>query len=218
MSDRLCHNTDCHHPESAHTKLVGCTHPADETQTSVCRCEHFKPAAEEETGTGRTIPARNTDPETSHKATKAIHIRAGNQRTLLLRAFDALEDATDEEAMEHAEGVSASSEYAKRCSELRQAGYIEATGDERTGGSGQSRIVCRITTKGEQAIAALGGGITVKTNRRRVSRLSKDDEALVQKLAHLVEYPNASNANDTPAVKLQLNTAQELLELVGRLS
>lgn len=104
-------------------------------------------------GEPRTIPARSTDPGTSHAATEEIKVRAGTQRARLLAEFATAHRAgenglTDEQAMECAIGVSPLSEYAKRCSELREAGFIEPTGETRRGASGMERIVSRITDKG----------------------------------------------------------------------
>lgn len=108
---------------------------------------------------GRVIPSRSTDPDTS-RAAEPVKVRAGTQRAILLEAFswaerfrfgigkDALPGLTDEQAMQYAHGVSASSEYAKRCSELREGGFIEPTGETRTGAAGAQRIVSRITDKG----------------------------------------------------------------------
>lgn len=107
------------------------------------------------TKVARTIPSRNTDPGTSHAATTAITVKANTQRARLLVAFSALADATDEEAMEKAEGVSPMSEFAKRCSELRDGGLIETTGEARTGSSGVPRIVSRITDAGRAVVAGL---------------------------------------------------------------
>lgn len=101
---------------------------------------------------GTTPAARTTDPQTSHRAAAAITLRAGTQRALLLQSFvRAGEGLTDEEAMERAVGVSPSSEYAKRCSELREAGWISPTGQTRKGNSGQDRIVSEITDAGQAA-------------------------------------------------------------------
>lgn len=105
----------------------------------------------------RVIPARRTDPGTSHAAGAAVTVRAGSQRHRLLEAF-ALELAedmgglTDENAMHLAEGVTVTSEYAKRCSELREAGFLEPTGETRKGASGMDRIVSRITDAGRRAL------------------------------------------------------------------
>lgn len=107
------------------------------------------------TGPGTIIPARESDPATSHTATREIRVKAGSQRAHLLKAFGywpySRDGATDEEAMMHAfknGWVNPSSEYAKRCSELRDGGFIEPTGETRPGTSGQARIVSRITDKG----------------------------------------------------------------------
>lgn len=113
---------------------------------------------------GRTIPARRTDPGTSHAAAPPP-VKARTQRAKLLESFgllSAAEGITDEEAMEKAVGVSPSSEYAKRCSELREAGLIElclyagtASPVTRKGNTGVERIVCRITEEGHRVLAAL---------------------------------------------------------------
>lgn len=100
------------------------------------------------------IPSRSTDPDTSHAAAAEVKVKANTQRALLLAAFalenrwDFVDGLTDEQAMAHADGVSATSEYAKRCSELREGGYIEPTGETRPGSAGPQRIVSRITDKG----------------------------------------------------------------------
>ncbi len=109
----------------------------------------------------KTIPARNTDPGTSHAATRAIALRAGTQRARLLEAF-ALEAAafglTDEEAADLADGVPYRSEFAKRCSELREAGWIEPTGQTRKGVAGHDRIVSRITDAGRIVLSEVRRG------------------------------------------------------------
>lgn len=104
---------------------------------------------------GRVIPSRDTDPETSHKAETEIKVRAGTQRARLLRAFSCMvHGLTDEQAAIYAVGVSTFSEYAKRCSELREGGFIEPTGETRPGSAGPRRIVSRITDKGRAWIEA----------------------------------------------------------------
>lgn len=116
----------------------------------------------------RTIPSRSTDPATSHAAVRAITVKAGSQRARLLQAFmDSYRieisswqghfpsGLTDEEAMDRAVGVAPRSEFSKRCSELREAGYIEPTGETRPGSSGLQRIVSRITDKGRAAVRGL---------------------------------------------------------------
>lgn len=106
----------------------------------------------------RTIPARRTDPATSHAATEAVTVRAGTQRHRLLAAFGlpaAVQGLTDEEAADLADGVPYRSEYAKRCSELRAGGLIDPTGDTRPGVAGHERIVSRITDRGRAELARL---------------------------------------------------------------
>lgn len=115
-----------------------------------CACLNFQAAPSEEVG--RTIPSRHSDPGTSHAAAQAITIRAGSQRARLLAAFLRLTDATDDEAMAAAEGVSQLSCYWKRCSELREGGFIRATGETRLGSAGMMRIVCEATEKARTAV------------------------------------------------------------------
>ena len=68
---------------------------------------------------------RNPDWITSIAGAESVAYRAGTQKHKLLEAFkDAHPDAlTDEEAATNA-GISLSSEYSKRCGELRQDGAI----------------------------------------------------------------------------------------------
>jgi hypothetical protein len=122
-----------------------------------------EPAAEEEESadTGRVIPSRSTDPETSHRAAAAIEVKAGTHRAKLLQAFSQIAvygrydgTATDEEAASLADLLHA--EYAKRCSELREAGMIEQLpGVVRKGRAGVDRLVCQITPKGVAVVKAL---------------------------------------------------------------
>lgn len=101
---------------------------------------------------------RNTDPDTSALAAKMITAKATSARVLLLAAFYRWRDAdglTDEQAARNA-GISLASEYATRCSELRRGGLIEPTGATRTGASGASREVSRITALGELVMERRG--------------------------------------------------------------
>ncbi|HEY7821244.1 MAG TPA: hypothetical protein VIG24_00325 [Acidimicrobiia bacterium] len=94
-------------------------------------------------------PGRHRQPDwgTSVRAGKAVAYRAGTQKAALLDAFRSAWPLglTDEEAARRA-GLSLSSEYSKRCGELRQDGYIavEYVGSEpltRPGSSGLDRVV-----------------------------------------------------------------------------
>lgn len=103
--------------------------------------------------------ARRTDPETSHAAAQLVKARATSARVLLLAAFYSerfTDGLTDEEAAEIA-GVSLRSEYATRCSELRRGGMIAVTGTTRTGASGASREVSKITALGMSVMAERAG-------------------------------------------------------------
>lgn len=101
--------------------------------------------------------ARASDPPTAHAAADAIlKTKAGSQRHRLWWAFVRAYPAglTDEEAADWA-GVSPHSEYATRCSELRNARVIEATDDQRQGRSGLYREVSVATQAGIECYAKL---------------------------------------------------------------
>ena len=90
--------------------------------------------------------ARLWDPHTSKIA--AALVRPGSARAKLLNVHAAWPSGlTDEEAAGLA-GLSLTSEYATRCSELKRAGLLVDTGQTRTGDSGMARMVRRITSAG----------------------------------------------------------------------
>lgn len=98
--------------------------------------------------------ARNTDPNTSKASAGSIAMRAGSQRHTILKAYqNALDGLTDEQAGIQS-GLAAKPKccYWKRCSELRQAGYITVTGLTRASSVGEQQQVCVITQKGRDAL------------------------------------------------------------------
>jgi hypothetical protein len=99
--------------------------------------------------------ARRTDPGTSKEAAKLITARAGSARIELLEAHGRHpEGLTDEEAARSAD-LSLRSEYATRCSELMRLGCIRETGEtRRSGSSGLSREVRKITPLGLEILEA----------------------------------------------------------------
>ena len=94
------------------------------------------------------LGVRANDPATSTRAAQNLNVRAGSQRALLLAQYD-LDSMTDEEAGE-ATGLARLAKccYWKRCSELRQAGYIAPTGAVRRSSVGSDQQVCEITLIG----------------------------------------------------------------------
>jgi len=102
----------------------------------------------------RTGRHRVDDWETSIEGANSVAYRAGSQKDLLLKAFKAAYPAglTDEEAA-IASGISLTSEYSKRCGELRQDGFISGlmgsngTVSTRLGSSGVHRIVSAFIVK-----------------------------------------------------------------------
>lgn len=104
------------------------------------------------------LTARDEDPSTSHDAGRAVAgregkvviVRAGTQRHKLLRAYHSLEwgmAISDEQAASladlHYQGIC----WWKRCSELRQGGFIRVVGyGEGSNGAAVQR--CVLTGKG----------------------------------------------------------------------
>ena len=94
------------------------------------------------------LGVRRNDGATSTGGAKAMTVRAGSQRAILLAVYRE-QPLTDEEAG-NVSGLSMLPKccYWKRCSELRQAGYIAPTGETRVSSAGVEQQVCRITTPG----------------------------------------------------------------------
>jgi hypothetical protein len=96
-------------------------------------------------------PARLSDPVTSQKA--ATKPQRGTQRHRLLWAYlCSPHGLTDEEAVDKAVIKGGW----KRCSELRQAGWVETTGRYRMGSAGALQQVCEITDSGRWLLRELG--------------------------------------------------------------
>jgi non-ribosomal peptide synthetase component E (peptide arylation enzyme) len=88
------------------------------------------------------LPVRTTDPATSHKAARAVVIRAGSQRARLLVAYA---DAGD---------YGLTNDGA--CGELLAGGFIRATEDTRPSRAGEAQRVCVITRAGLDALDNMG--------------------------------------------------------------
>ena len=97
---------------------------------------------------------RTTDPATSREGAIAVRPRAESQKARLLRAYSLAGPfgLTDEEAAYITRlSDNRSCCWWKRCSELRAGGFIASTGNQRKGQAGESRMVCAITTDGDNA-------------------------------------------------------------------
>lgn len=104
--------------------------------------------------TVKTISARKSDPNTSKAAGESVAMRSGSQKYILLQAYaNATEGLTDEEAGTNS-GLASKPKccYWKRCSELRQAGYISTTGETRASSVGEQQQVCVITEEGRKLL------------------------------------------------------------------
>lgn len=96
--------------------------------------------------------ARRDDPSTSRKAARVAKFNAGSQKYRLLVEYARRDDGlTDEEAASACDLLHVG--FWKRCSELRNAGYVERTGETRIASSGAAQDVCRITEAGLMAIS-----------------------------------------------------------------
>ena len=96
--------------------------------------------------------SRRDDPSTSHAAAKIAKFNAGSQKHTLLTEYACDPDGlTDEQAAARSNLLHVG--YWKRCSELRNAGYIARTGETRIASSGAAQDVCRITEAGIKAIS-----------------------------------------------------------------
>lgn len=96
--------------------------------------------------------ARRDDPSTSHKAARVAQFNSGTQKYQLLVAYARSTDGlTDEQAAGASNLLHVG--YWKRCSELRNAGYITRTGETRVASSGAAQDVCCITEAGMMAIS-----------------------------------------------------------------
>lgn len=98
--------------------------------------------------------SRADDPATSKRGAIDAHPRVSSQKIALLTVYAraAADGLTDEEAGD-ASGLSANRRccYWKRCSELRQAGFIAPAG-ERLSSAGSAQRVCRITDRGREIL------------------------------------------------------------------
>lgn len=96
---------------------------------------------------------RQSDPITSRKSvTKTNRIKWGSQCYRLLEAY-AGSDLTDEEAAQRSGVLAYARSWWRRCSDLRQQGLIEPTGEERMSSAGSPQMVCRITNQGRALVA-----------------------------------------------------------------
>ena len=101
------------------------------------------------------LGVRRNNGATSKSGAQAMTVRAGSQRHLILSRY-ALEPLTDEEAGRMSNLASRPKCcYWKRCSELRQAGYIVPTGETRVSSAGVEQQVCKITLEGRQVLASI---------------------------------------------------------------
>jgi hypothetical protein len=102
------------------------------------------------------LDVRRSDSNTSTEGAKDVTIRAGSQRTILLETYALYGTAMTDEVVGILSGLrSKNAGYWKRCSELRRAGFIVATGETRQSLNGSMQQCCRITDSGRQALAPL---------------------------------------------------------------
>jgi hypothetical protein len=102
------------------------------------------------------LGVRRDNGTTSTSGAKAMTVRAGSQRATLLATYYAEHFLTDEEAGK-VSGLAMLPKccYWKRCSELRQAGYIKPNGKTRVSTAGVEQQICHITAEGILALARI---------------------------------------------------------------
>jgi hypothetical protein len=101
--------------------------------------------------------ARITDPLTSHEAADSVNISL--QAKLVLRAYSRGQPLLDHDAYRLA-GFPPGRTSHQRCSDLRDAGFIERTGERGRTPSGKAGYLCKITAKGIDYLIALDRGET----------------------------------------------------------
>lgn len=95
--------------------------------------------------------ARSSDPLTSHLAAEEVKVRAGSHRARLLSVYREGLPLSDAEAASLADMPERSCWW-KRCSELRQGGYIEPHGLTIDPETEALVMTCRITDKGREVL------------------------------------------------------------------
>ena len=102
------------------------------------------------------LGVRRNDKATSKAGAQAMTVRSGSQRAKLLATYFAEQYLTDEEAG-RASGLASLPKccYWKRCSELRQAGYIKPNCKTRISSACVEQQVCHITAEGIQVLATI---------------------------------------------------------------
>jgi hypothetical protein len=100
------------------------------------------------------LGVRRDGSTTSKTGASGIVITARSHRYKLLVCYTTT-DLTDSEAGQVSGLAQTGTGYWKRCSELRQAGYIEHSGAVRTVHTGSQQRVCSITQAGRDVLAGL---------------------------------------------------------------
>lgn len=103
------------------------------------------------------LGVRTGDGATSRAPLPNLAVRAGSQRHTLLQQYGAAPYGLTDEQAGQVSGLADLPRccYWKRCSELRQAGYIAATGITRASTAGEAQQVCAITETGRAALDSL---------------------------------------------------------------
>lgn len=103
------------------------------------------------------LGVRTGDGSTSRAPLPNLSVRAGSQRHKLLQQYGAAPYGLTDEQAGQMSGLADLPRccYWKRCSELRQAGYIAATGITRASSAGEAQQVCTITETGRAALDSL---------------------------------------------------------------
>ena len=103
------------------------------------------------------LGVRNGDATTSRAPLPSLAIRAGSQRHKLLKQYGAAPYGLTDEQAGQVSGLADLPRccYWKRCSELRQAGFIAPTGITRLSTADEAQQVCAITEAGRNILNTL---------------------------------------------------------------
>lgn len=125
--------------------------PLPEKQTAETkskRMTQIASAATPQKMVGPPVAARITDPPSSHKAAEQIEVRSGSHRERLLVAYVQSSSPLSDVQASRAAKMPDRSCWWKRCSELRQGGFIEVVGEALDPETGAMVQVCQATDLG----------------------------------------------------------------------
>lgn len=99
----------------------------------------------------RVAPARRGDPSTSQEAADLVRPKKAHEALLRVMQAGGEGEVWTSKRMADAAGITGQASWWKRVSEIKQAGYIAATGTEHSPETGRKVETYRLTEKGMRA-------------------------------------------------------------------